>query len=200
MQYFKTNKFIFYGTPVNILTQKLLVFKMDIIFWNWIGSNSGQIQTLLALIGLIFAFVAAFYAKKQIKLSQDQRLFELKLMVLQTAHECKELIYAIKDKHNDLKAEYTKLLSHKNMTLKDLVEGCNYNHEEYLDKYMILLKEPEDVVNKLIKGLGGDSHIPNLGELELYSKYIIDIKGSIYNSHNGYLRRISNLKKLNETI
>ncbi|HFF9896101.1 TPA: hypothetical protein ACGE6M_002809, partial [Acinetobacter baumannii] len=55
--------------------------------WALLGANSGQLQTLLAVIGLIFAVIAALYAKKQIKLSQDQRLFELKLQLLNTSHE-----------------------------------------------------------------------------------------------------------------
>ncbi|HDV0716586.1 TPA: hypothetical protein RHI24_003407, partial [Acinetobacter baumannii] len=49
--------------------------------WTLLGANSSQLQTLLAVIGLIFAVIAALYAKKQIKLSQDQRLFELKLQL-----------------------------------------------------------------------------------------------------------------------
>ncbi|MFH4118137.1 hypothetical protein WAI56_22015, partial [Acinetobacter baumannii] len=70
--------------------------------WALIGANSGQLQTLLAVIGLIFAVIAALYAKKQIKLSQDQRLFELKLSILSAAYECKDLIYEIKHKNNAL--------------------------------------------------------------------------------------------------
>ncbi|WP_228140451.1 hypothetical protein [Acinetobacter baumannii] len=69
--------------------------------WALLGANSGQLQTLLAVIGLIFAVIAALYAKKQIKLSQDQRLFELKLQLLNTSHEYLQLILTLRHKQED---------------------------------------------------------------------------------------------------
>ncbi|WP_075382507.1 hypothetical protein [Acinetobacter pittii] len=166
--------------------------------WSLIGTNSGQLQTLLAVIGLIFAVIAALYAKKQINLSQDQRLFELKLSILSSAYECKDLIYEIKHKNNALKSEFSKILEVQNITLDDLMEDCDYNYHEYFKKMLEQLKTPEEVINKLIAGLSDEKQNPSLDELERYLKLLTTSKGGIYHAHNGYLRRIDELKQKNE--
>ena len=102
--------------------------------WNIIENNSAQLQTIFALIGLIFAVIAALYAKTQIKLSQQQRFFELKLSILSAAYECKDLIYEIKHKNEELKYEFSRLLNTQNKTLNDNLEGCDYNYHEYFNK------------------------------------------------------------------
>ncbi|HFX6145103.1 TPA: hypothetical protein ACIFB5_000496 [Acinetobacter baumannii] len=168
--------------------------------WAMIGTNSGQLQTLLAVIGLIFAVIAALYAKRQIKLSQDQRLFELKLSILSAAYECKDLIYEIKHKNNALKSEFSKILEVQNITLDDLMEGCDYNYHEYFKKMLEQLKTPEEVINKLITGLSDEKQNPSLEELERYLKHLTTSKGGIYHAHNGYLRRIDELKKMRSSI
>lgn len=89
--------------------------------WTWLETNSDQIQILLAIIGLAFAVIAAIYAKKQIKLSQDQRLFELKVSVLSLALECKDLIYAIKHQNENYKNEFIKLLVSKGKSPQDIM-------------------------------------------------------------------------------
>ncbi len=166
--------------------------------WALIGTNSGQLQTLLAVIGLILAVIAALYAKKQIKLSQEQRLFELKLSILSSAYECKDLIYEIKHKNNSLKSEFSKMLQVQNLTLDDNMDGCGYNYHEYFQKQLDLLKTPEEVINKLITGLSDEKQNPSLEELERYLKLLTTSKGGIYYAHNGYLRRIDELKQKNE--
>lgn len=166
--------------------------------WSLIGTNSGQLQTLLAVIGLILAVIAALYAKKQIKLSQDQRLFELKLSILSIAYECKDLVYEIKHQNNALKEEFSKLLKHQNLTLEAKVEGYDYDYHEYFNLQLNLLKAPEDVINKLIIGLSDDKQKPSLNELEKYLKLLTKTKGSIYSGYNGYLRNIDDLKQKNE--
>ncbi|EOW0469325.1 hypothetical protein ACN3XP_003580, partial [Acinetobacter baumannii] len=156
--------------------------------WALIGANSGQLQTLLAVIGLIFAVIAALYAKKQIKLSQDQRLFELKLSILSAAYECKDLIYEIKHKNNALKSEFSKMLQAQNLTLEDKLDGFDYNYHEYFKKQLDLLTTPEQVINELITGLSDEKQNPSLEELERYLKHLTTSKGRIYYAHNGYLR------------
>ncbi|MFD2013759.1 hypothetical protein ACFSHO_10795 [Acinetobacter vivianii] len=133
--------------------------------------------------------------KKQIKLSQDQRLFELKLAILSAAYECKDLIYEIKHKHNALKSEFSKLLQARNLSLESNVIGFDYDYHEYFDMQLNQLNAPEDVVNTLIKELSNEKQNPSLQELERYLKHLITSKGSIYNAHNGYLRQIEELKQ-----
>ncbi|EHU2654868.1 hypothetical protein [Acinetobacter baumannii] len=166
--------------------------------WAMIGTNSGQLQTLLAMIGLILAVIAALYAKKQIKLSQDQRLFELKLSILSLTYECKDLVFEIAYQINALKEEHLKWLKYQNLTLEAKVEGCDYDFNEYFNLHLKLLKGPEDVINKLIFALIDDKQKPSLNELEEYLKQLTTTKGIIYSDYNKYLRNIEDLKQKNE--
>lgn len=163
-------------------------------FWQFLGENSGQLQTLFSLIGLMLAVIAALYAKTQIKLSQQQRFFELKLSILNEAYECKDLIYEIQHKNKELKYQFSRLLYTQNKTLNDNLDGCNYNYHEYFQMIMKLLETPEEVVDKLITGLKDEEQEVSLDELEKYLKHLITSKGSIYSARNGYLRRIEELK------
>lgn len=162
--------------------------------WNIIENNSAQLQTIFALIGLIFAVIAALYAKTQIKLSQQQRFFELKLSILSAAYECKDLIYEIKHKNEELKYEFSKLLNTQNKTLNDNLKGCDYNYHEYFNRIMKLTETPEEVIDKLITSLSDEEQEVSLEELERYLKHLIKSKGSIYHARNGYLRRIEELR------
>lgn len=168
--------------------------------WVLIGTNSGQLQTLLAVIGLILAVIAALYAKKQIKLSQDQRLFELKLSILSLAYECKDLIIAIKDKNSDLKNEFSTFLALQDQTLNDHMEGSDCTYNEYFDEPINLLGTSEEIANTLIKELSSENSEPSLQELETYLKHLISSKGRIYTAHNGFLRRIEELKLINKAF
>ncbi|WP_252718587.1 hypothetical protein [Acinetobacter soli] len=168
--------------------------------WDWLGVNSGQIQILLAVIGLTFAVIAAIYAKKQIKLSQDQRLFELKTSILSKALECKDLIYDIKHQNSNFKDEFLKLLEVKGKSPHDQMDGFNHTYNDYLTFYLELLKKPEEVTNKLIKNLSDETTTPNLEELERYLLFIVNTKGEIYSGYTGMQRRIEDLRKINNQL
>lgn len=53
------------------------------IFWNFLGKNASQIQTLLGLIAILGAYVSINYARTQIKISNSQRAFELRIKMLE---------------------------------------------------------------------------------------------------------------------
>ncbi|MGE8609402.1 MAG: hypothetical protein ACN6OA_12450, partial [Acinetobacter baumannii] len=99
--------------------------------WDWLDSNSGQMQTLLSVIGLIFAVIAALYARRQIKLSQDQRFFELKLQLLNTSHEYLQLILVLRNKQNIYKTMFYKKF---NLKGSDLMIGENYTNDYYYEQ------------------------------------------------------------------
>ena len=92
-------------------------------FWQLMGKHAGQIQILLAILAIILAGLAAKYAFDQIRQSQQQRLFEIKLSILGSAYECKDLIYDIRHHNDQLKTEFAKLLSLRNKTLDDNLDG-----------------------------------------------------------------------------
>ncbi|MEN8549754.1 hypothetical protein ABFW07_10310 [Acinetobacter soli] len=168
--------------------------------WGWLGTNSGQIQILLAIIGLTFAVIAAIYAKKQIKLSQDQRLFELQVSVLSLALESKDLIHRIKYENEIYKSEFIKLLATKGKNPQDIMDDSSITYDEYLERAIELLKAPEEVINKLIKIMSNEDTKPKLQDLERYLMHIALNKGRIYSGYTGMQRRIEDLRKINNQL
>lgn len=162
--------------------------------WDWLESNSGQMQTLLAVIGLIFAVIAALYAKKQIKLSQDQRLFELKLQLLNTSHEYLQLILVLRNKQNIYK---TKCYKKFHLKGSDLMPDENYTNDQYFEQIINLLKSPEEVLNKLIKGINDNNSKPSIKELEKYLSVICNVGNTLRKSSAGLDHRILELEDSN---
>lgn len=159
--------------------------------WDWLGRNSGQMQTLLAVIGLIFAVIAALYAKRQIKLSQDQRLFELKLQLLNTSHEYLQLILVLRNKQNIYKTMFYKKF---NLKGSDLMLGENYTNDHYYEQIVNLLKSPEELLNKLIEGIKDKNSKLTIKELEKYLSVICDVGNTLRKSNAAMDHRILELE------
>ncbi|WVZ29778.1 hypothetical protein V5F22_12895 [Acinetobacter baumannii] len=172
-------------------------------FWDWLGSNSGQLQTLLTLIGLVFAFIAAKYAKDQFNLANQQRLeglqltaYNLKLSILANAYECKELIYSAEHKQKKWKERFTELVKLFHLNMKDKMPGYEYTYEEYINIPDELLVNPKNLVNQLIEKIPKDNDSITHQDLELYLKTLISIKGSIHSANEGIERRIEEMSKM----
>jgi len=163
-------------------------------FWDWIGSNSGQLQTLLAVIGLAFAVFAALYAKKQIKLSQEQRLFELKLQLLNTSHEYLQLTLILRHKQNIYKTMFYRKF---NLKGGDLMIGENYTNDHYFEKIASLLMSPEDLLNKIIKSIKDDNSKLTIKDFENYLSIICDVGNSLRHSSAAMDQRTLELEDLN---
>ena len=69
--------------------------------WKILGENSSQIQIILAIIAIFFAIKASYYVKHQIEISQSQRMFELKIKIINIARKYLEMILDARHK-NDL--------------------------------------------------------------------------------------------------
>lgn len=172
-------------------------------FWDWLGSNSGQLQTLLTLIGLVFAFIAAKYAKDQFNLANQQRLeglqltaYNLKLSILANAYECKELIYSAEHKQKKWKERFTELVKLFHLDMKDKMPGYEYTYEEYINIPDELLVNPKNIVNQLIEKIPKDNDSITHQDLELYLKTLISIKGSIHSANEGIERRMEEMNKM----
>lgn len=179
-------------------------------FWDWLGSNSGQLQTLLTLIGLVFAFIAAKYAKKQIiyakeqiKIANDQQAeslrltaYNLKLSILTTAFECKELIHSAMHKHKKFKETFASAITKAGFKMENTMPGYDFTFEEYLSKPIELLNNPKDIVEKLIKQISDLERSLDNKDLELYLHTLIKIKGSINSANEGYDRRIEEFQSI----
>lgn len=178
--------------------------------WALIETNSGQLQTILTLIGLVFAFIAAKYAKKQIMYAKDQikiandqqaeslRLtaYNLKLSILTTAFECKELIHSAMHKHKKLKETFASAITKAGFKMENTMPGYDFTFEEYLSRPIELLNNPKDIVEKLIKQISDLERSLDHKDLELYLHTLIKIKGSINSANEGYDRRIEEFQEI----
>lgn len=163
--------------------------------WTFLDKNATQLQTIICFTGLVFAIFATSYAKKQIKLSQQQRFFELKLAILTSAYECKDLIYEIRHKNEELKDEFSKLLELENKKLDDNLHGENYDYHEYFKIILKPIDHPEQIIESLIETIGNEKQQITIKELERYFKFLTEAKNGIDHTHNGYNRRIDEQKR-----
>ncbi|MFV5661052.1 hypothetical protein VXR58_12695 [Acinetobacter pittii] len=162
--------------------------------WALMGTNSGQLQTLFAVIGLFLAVIAALYAKKQIKLSQDQRLFELKLQLLNTSHEYLQLTLMLRHKHNIYKTMFYKKFNLKGC---DLMIDQNYTNDHYFEQIASLLLSPEELLNKIIKSIKDNKSKLTIKDLEKYLSIICDVGNSLRHSSAAMDQRTLELEDLN---
>lgn len=171
--------------------------------WTLIGTNSGQLQTLLTLVGLVLAFIAAKYAKDQITLANQQRFeslqltaFNLKLSILTLAYECKELIYSAEHKQKKWKEKFTELVKINYQNMEDKMPDSEYTYAEYINIPDEFLENPKNIVNQLIKKIPNDDDSISHQDLELYLKTLISIKGSIHSANEGIERRMEEMSKI----
>lgn len=161
-------------------------------FWTWLGQSSGQIQIVLAIIGLIFAAVAAWYAKNQISLAQAQRSAELKLQLLNSAHEYLTLILELRHQIKLVKMEYLKETDGKNT---NFFEDSDYGLNEYFNEIESLLDNPQDLMQKIIKVVNNPNTKLSIQQLEKYLISISSTGGSLRSAQVGLNHKIEDLKE-----
>jgi len=121
------------------------------LLWNWLKDNSSQLQTIFALVGIILAGYALCFGRKQIKLSQAQRQFELKLQVLNSARENIKLINEQKVNLDKFKEKF---FSSRSTSGPDMINPRTmetYGHQ--FDEIKKMLDEPENFAKDLISNL-----------------------------------------------
>lgn len=172
------------------------------MIWAGLGGNAPQIQTLLALIAIGLAFFAAKYAKNQIHLASVQRAenleltaYNLKLSILSTALECKELIYSAEHNHDKFEKSFVQLLTKHNQNLDNKMPGYDYTYGEYLKFPLNLLKKPKETIIKMIEQISDSSINTSYSDLQIYLQTVVEVRGSIQSAANGYERRIEEIQE-----
>ena len=111
--------------------------------WEWMGSNSGQVQTFIGIIALGFAVLAYFKVLKQIKISDrqtdltiqqmtkynEERVFELRLRLKIRIGEHSKALMELQDAANDL-----------SLRLQALSISTKEKHPENLDAIEDMIK------------------------------------------------------------
>lgn len=94
-----------------------------LVFWCFLEKNSGQLQTLAACIGLALAIYALNYSKKQISISQAERLFSLRMQISSEFFSSMEKIEITLNKIRLLReVELKKCLNINNMELNNRIK------------------------------------------------------------------------------
>lgn len=119
--------------------------------WNFIHNNSGDIQTIISVLGLCFtiigifiAIIAIIYAKKQIELFLAQRSFELKLLIQQQLVQQMNVANKILSDINELKKIHN---SKMKQGFKD--KKLNETYKEILPPVEIAYSMVEKILNVL---------------------------------------------------
>lgn len=176
-----------------------------ITFWEYLRSNSGQIQVILNFIMLVLASVAAWYARKQIIIAQNQREDEIRLSkhrltvsILNLGYSCKKDIIKLKKDFDDFEAEFSKLIKSRGFELDDIMPESDCSFREWLkfptETLNRIDKTNRDLVDKL-KTNDGNSDL-SLSELEVILIKLMDIAASLEYSKQGIVSRIAEIRTL----
>ncbi len=132
--------------------------------WKILGENSSQIQIILAIIAIFFAIKASYYVKHQIEISQSQRMFELKIKIINIARKYLEMILDARHKNDLFKKKY--YFHHGFNGSELLVDGKT--QDESFSEIVQPLKESEYLINKFIKNLSEEHTSLEIKDLEFY--------------------------------
>lgn len=99
--------------------------------WYWLGINAGQIQSIVALIGLGVAAIAIIYSYIQVNLAKKERLFSLKYQVVTEHFAMLKNIESMQNKIRLLqKIELRDSLNSTNNKIKDSAQNLHNSLED----------------------------------------------------------------------
>lgn len=164
--------------------------------WAWLGSNSGQVQIVIALVALILAILGYFKVKHQIKMAENAsrdaeeqtkqyakqveeaakqtqiaaKQFENSNIQIQELIDHRNLVLNIRS--SELKSDYIKTCSQTIMILQDAVDLLTKTQKTLLKKRDNLILDPTvlEVLNLNILNLGKD-----LNDFNKNIKKLVDI-------------------------
>lgn len=172
--------------------------------WDFLGRNASQLQLILSCLAIFLGVKAAFYAKHQLDIANQQRQdnirlseYNLKLSLLERALNCQVEIKKFRYEHKKYQQEFSKLLKTKNLSLDDTFPGYDYSFRTWLNFANELLESPEKANQEIIDALTNENK-PNLGleELQKYLILLLKYAASIEASNKGLERRIEEIKNL----
>jgi len=164
-------------------------------FWSWLGCNAGQIQILIAVIALLLAIIPIRHAYKQLKLSNTQRAFELKINLYSLMTENIQLINQSYEKFSEIIKEYTIVIAE----LKRRNDSELNKHEGILVRVIKVHSDIESHAANLCATANSlKNKVVSMKELEtaleLVSGIMVDAAGFI-NQAMGIATAIENLKR-----
>lgn len=99
--------------------------------WYWLGINAGQIQSIVALIGLGVAAIAIIYSYIQVNLAKKERLFSLKYQVVTEHFAMLKNIESMQNKIRLIqKIELRDSLNSTNNKIKDSAQNLHNTLED----------------------------------------------------------------------
>ncbi|MDV7491367.1 hypothetical protein R4511_02015 [Acinetobacter baumannii] len=144
--------------------------------WTDLGNNSGQLQTIMAFIGIFLAFFALLYARKQIALSQAQREFEIKLKLLEISQK---ILKRIKDTQSKFDAYSNKVFTTFKPDPNLILNDTGATVKETLNLHNELLASPKKLALDVINSINNSKTKISIKTLEEYLKTLIGIENDL---------------------
>lgn len=110
------------------------------VVWGWLGTNSGQLQTIFAVLAFGLAYKGYVRLLEQIKFSNSQRSRDAKMVFINLLHEAY--------KENIKYIQLGRKLENMAKTLKE-IENLNDKEHAIIDRYLPYLKN----YNKTLKSI-----------------------------------------------
>ncbi|WP_159515835.1 hypothetical protein [Acinetobacter sp. 18QD2AZ41W] len=153
--------------------------------WAWLGSNSGQVQIIIALI-------AVYYVYYQIKLFKKQRYFELRLQLIEFIYQQLNVVNAIKLKTLKIKI-FSKHACDLTKVERELIDGFL----EISDSTEDTLVEMKECLEIMLDSVNDDCDVFTIKELEVELKEAMERIKDIRDFHDRYDKLIVMLDKDN---
>lgn len=165
--------------------------------WTNLGHNSGQLQTIMAFIGILLAVFALIYARKQIALSQAQREFEIKLNLLEIAQK---ILKRIKDTQGKFDTFSNKILATFDVDPDMTINDSGITVKETLSLHNELLANPKKLASDVITSINNSKTKISIKILEEYLKTLIIIENSLYKAEEAIEEEMKLMNELNEAF
>lgn len=185
----------------------LAVWEFVCVIWNWIGSNSGQIQILIAVVALIYAWKAYHKVLHQIEISDRQtnltidqmtkynkeRAFELRLRLKIRISEHFKTLMELQDACNDL-----------SLRLQELSIDTQTNHPSSFEAVEAMIKGFKSSIS-LTRDLISEKISENSSYIKSISAtsdlfFIEEILDKVEQNQDIYNSKIREMKSINLNI
>lgn len=161
--------------------------------WTNLGNNSGQLQTIMAFIGILLAFFALFYARKQIALSQAQREFEIKLKLLEVSQK---ILRRIKENQSKFDAYSKKVFDTFKPDPNLIIVDTGATVKETLNLHNELLASPKKLATDIINSINNSKTRISIKTLEEYLKILIGIENDLGKAEEAIEAEMKTLNEL----
>ena len=162
-------------------------------FWTLLGSNSGQITTLLTAFTLMLAIIAAIYAKKQIEIANEQRIVQIRTETFDRVQ--RSLISILEAKQGIKKLKQATLLK-AGVSEQSILPDYNYSIEEYFNFLIETINNIQKPIESIVLEIEENWEKISLNRLAFLNKSILSLESSLQKSVIGMNHRLDDVQNI----